>query len=425
MSVWLNAQLLTCADGANLGELKDGAIAVRHGRIAWLGPRRELPESWRRAEIIDAGGAWITPGLIDCHTHLVYAGNRAEEFAARMEGATYAQIAARGGGILATVRATRATEEAALFAVSARRLARLAAEGVTTVEIKSGYGLDTATELKMLRVARQLGDASGLRVCPTYLGLHALPPEYTGRAEAYLQQVIEETLPAVVSAKLASAVDAYHEHLAFDAAQVTRFFAAAQRLGLGQKLHADQLADNGGAALAAQCRALSADHLEYASVEGIDALAAAGTVAVLLPGAYYCLRETRLPPVAALRRAGVPLAVASDANPGTSPTQSLLLMLNMACVLFGLSPREAILGATRYAARALGLAQEIGSLEVGKQADFALWEIDSPADLVYALGATPCLGSVIAGVTRSPASQSPAWARSVERNPPLSSEGGG
>lgn len=399
--LWLNAQLATCAGGHAPAEVRDGAIAVREGRIAWLGARRDLPGRWRRVPSVDAGGAWILPGLIDCHTHLVYAGNRAEEFAARLEGASYAEIAARGGGILATVRATRAADEDSLFAESAKRLRRLAAEGVTTVEIKSGYGLDTATELKMLRVARRLGQTLGLRVCPTYLGLHALPPECSGRADAYIESVLDETLPAVAAAKLASAADAYHEHLAFDAAQVSRFFAAAKDHGLAVKLHADQLADNGGAALAAGFAARSADHLEYTNAAGVAALAAAGSVAVLLPGAFYCLRETQRPPVAALRRAGVPMAVASDANPGTSPTGSLLLMLNMACVLFGLTPGEALLGATRHAAQALGLADEIGSLEPGKRADFSLWDIASPAELVYAIGANPCVGAVVAGQRRS------------------------
>jgi imidazolonepropionase len=399
-SVWLNAHLYTCATEETDGVLRDGALAVRDGHIAWVGPRTALPEAWRKVETIDANGAWITPGLIDCHTHLVYAGHRADEFAARLEGTSYAAIAAQGGGIMATVRATRATAEAALLAQSGKRLAAFAAEGVTTVEIKSGYGLDTPSEIKMLGLARRLGERFALRVRATFLGAHAVPPEYAGRPDDYLTLVVEEMLPRIAALGLADAVDAYHERLAFDAAQVSRVFAAAQRLGLPVKLHADQLADNHGAALAARFQALSADHLEYTSEAGIAALATAGTVAVLLPGAFYSLREQRAPPLAALRRAGVPMAVASDCNPGTSPTHSLLLMLNMACVLFGLTPREALWGVTRNAARALGLHDQIGSLEVGKVADFALWDISSPNELVYALGANPCLGVVFGGQPR-------------------------
>jgi len=396
--VWLNARLASFSTPQDFGVVQDGAIAVLEGRIAWIGPRHSLPDAWRKVEAIDAGGTWITPGLIDCHTHLVYAGNRADEFAARLEGASYAAIAARGGGILATVRATRAASEEELLRQSAPRFRALAAQGVTTVEIKSGYGLETATELKMLRVARRLGEVAGRRVCTSFLGAHTLPPEFAGGADAYLDLLIEEMLPQVLKAKLADAVDAYHEHLAFDAAQVTRLFSAAQRLGLRVKLHADQLRDNGGAALAAAFGALSADHLEYCGDSGIAALSRSGTVAVLLPGAFYFLKERTPPPVAAMRRAGLAMAVATDCNPGTSPLVSLPLAMNLACVLFGLTPLEAWRGATVHAAAALGLAHELGSLEVGKRADFALWDFESPSELAYAIGGNPCLGTAIAGV---------------------------
>lgn len=401
--VWRNARLSTMATAGDFGVIEHGALAVVDQRIAWVGAASDLPGEWQNAESIDAGGAWITPGLIDCHTHLVYAGNRAEEHAARFAGASYAALAARGGGILATVRATRAASEDELLDQSIARLRALSAQGVTTVEIKSGYGLDIATELKMLRVARRLGEETALRVCPTFLGAHALPPEYAGRADDYVARLIDELLPQVASERIALAVDAYHEHLAFDGAQVERLFEGARAHGLPVKLHADQLSDNGGAALAARCGALSADHLEYASTAGIAALAAAGTVAVLLPGAYHFLRQTTPPPVNALRRARVPIAVATDCNPGTSPLTSLPLAMNLAVVLFGLTPLEAWQGATRNAARALGLEGEIGSLEVGKRADLALWNFTSPLDLVYTMGQAPCLGTAIAGEPRETA----------------------
>lgn len=395
--VWLNASLATLTAPHDFGVVRDGAIAVEAGRIAWIGTRPSLPEKWRKVEAIDAGGAWITPGLIDCHTHLVYAGNRADEFEARLEGASYADIAARGGGILATVRATRAASEDELVRQSRPRLKALAAQGATTVEIKSGYGLETASELKMLRAAQRLGEEEGRRVCATFLGAHTLPPEFGGRPDAYLDLLIDEMLPQLVCAHLASAVDAYHEHLAFDAAQVRRLFTAAQRLGLRVKLHADQLRDNGGAALAAEFGALSADHLEYSKDSGIAALASAGSVAVLLPGAFYFLQEKTPPPIAAMRKAGLPMAVASDCNPGTSPLVSLPLAMNLACVLFRLTPLEAWQGVTIHAARALGLADEVGSLALGKRADFALWDFESPSELVYALGGNACLGTAMGG----------------------------
>ncbi len=399
--LWVGARLATMAGEAPYGAIEDGAIGIAGERIVWVGRRDEVPgEAARRARVHDAGGAWITPGLIDCHTHLVHAGNRAREFEQRLAGASYEEIARAGGGILATVRATRAASEAELVAAARPRLAALAAEGVTVVEIKSGYGLDRDTELTMLRAARALA-GEALEVVTTYLGAHALPPEQAGRPDAYLEQVCEEVLPAVAAAGLADAVDAFCERIAFSPAQVERVLAAAARLGLPVKLHADQLSDSGGAALAARHRALSADHLEYASVESVQAMAAAGTVAVLLPGAFYFLGEQRRPPVAALREAGVPIALASDCNPGSSPVCSLLLVLNMGCVLFGLTPAEALAGVTRNAARALGLGARLGTLEPGKQADLVLWDIDHPAELACRIGLNPCRAVVKRGRLRA------------------------
>jgi len=390
------AHLATMAGGPPYGAIRDGALGVAAGRIAWVGPRRDLPDDATAAEAREAGGRWITPGLVDCHTHLVYAGNRAGEFEARLAGASYADIAAAGGGINATVRATREATQDELAQASVPRLAALAAEGVTTVEIKSGYGLDTATELKQLAVARRLAVEQGVDVRTTLLAAHALPPEFAGRRAEYLDLVCRETLPAASAAGLADAVDAFCETVAFTPAETRRVFEAARASGLPVKLHADQLSDQGGAALAAAFGALSAGHLEYTSDDGVAALAAAGSVAVLLPGAFYALRETRLPPVAALRAHRVPIAVATDCNPGTSPVTSLLLMLNMACTLFGLTPEEALAGATREAARALGLPDR-GTLAVGQRADFALWDIDAPAELAYRIGGNPCAGVVRGG----------------------------
>lgn len=400
-TIWLNASLATLDPGTGsggYGGIVDGAVAVRDGRIAWVGPRSELPVGWRAELELDCGGGWLTPGLIDCHTHLVYAGSRAGEFEQRLQGASYEEIARAGGGILSTVRATRAADHDRLLQESARRLQALGAEGVTTVEIKSGYGLDTASESRILRVARQLGPICGMTVKTTLLGAHALPPEYAGRADEYIALVCEEMLPAVGAAALADAVDAFCETVAFTPQQVARVFETARTLGLRVKLHADQLSDSGGAALAAHFRALSADHLEYSSEEGVESLAQAGTVAVLLPGAFYFLRETRAPPIAALRARGVPLALASDCNPGTSPCSSLLLMLNMACTLFRLTPAEALAGVTRSAAQALGLADEVGRIAVGLRADLACWEVSHPTELAYAFGANPCTGRYIGGV---------------------------
>lgn len=401
-ALWVNVHLVTLEDPADYGVIRDGAIAARGGRIAWLGPRRALPAGWRAQCELDGGGRWLTPGLIDCHTHIVHAGNRSDEFEDRLKGVSYEDIARRGGGILSTVRATRAASESLLLSASLPRVASLLAEGVTTLEIKSGYGLEPDTEARMLRVAAEIGRLLPVRVRKTFLGAHALPPEYAGRPDDYIALVCEEMMPALAQAGLTDAVDAFCDTIGFTAAQTARVFDAAHRLGLPVKLHAEQLSDQGGAALVAGHQGLSADHLEWLSPQGVAAMARAGTVAVLLPGAFYFLRETRLPPVQALRDAGVPLAVATDCNPGTAPMPSILAALNMACVLFRLTPLEALRGATCQAAAALGLLREVGTLSVGKAADFALWAIERPADLCYALGFNPCTQVVNAGRPRPP-----------------------
>lgn len=392
--LYANARVATLADG--YGIIEDGAVAVRAGRIAWVGPRAEAPPA---LSTHDCGGLWLTPGLVDCHTHVVYAGNRSDEWEARLNGATYEDIARAGGGIMSTVRATRAASEDDLLKASLPRIRALLAEGVTTLEIKSGYGLDLETEAKMLRVARRVGELLPVDVRTTFLGAHALPPEYAGRADDYIDMLCSEMLPALAAQGLVDAVDAFCERIGFSHDQTARVFDVARRLGLPVKLHAEQLSDQGGAALVAQYGGLSADHLEWLSEEGVAAMARAGTVAVLLPGAYYFLRETRMPPLAQLRAAGVPLAVATDCNPGTSPMTSLLLAMNMACTLWRLTPLEALRGVTVNAARALGLP-ETGTLAPGQRADFALWDIARPADLAYAIGANPCRGVVRAGVWR-------------------------
>ena len=395
-SLWTNARLATMA-GPGYGAIEDGAIAVAEGRIAWAGRRRDAPAGWSADAVYDAGGRWITPGLIDCHSHIVFAGDRAAEFELRLSGASYEEIARAGGGILSTVAATRAAGEAALVAAARPRLEALIAEGVTVVEIKSGYGLDLETERAMLRAARRLGETLPLTVRTSFLGAHAIPPEFAGRSGAYIDFVCDEVLPAIAAEGLADAVDAFCERIGFSAAETARVFAAARARGLPVKLHADQLSDGGGAALAARFGALSADHLEHAAADGIAAMAAAGTVAVLLPGAFYFLRESRVPPVEAFRRHGVGVAVASDANPGSSPARSLLLMLNMAATLFRLTPEEALAGVTREAARALGMAASHGTLEAGKAADFVLWEIARPAELAYWIGGNPARAVVRGG----------------------------
>ncbi|MFC7334650.1 imidazolonepropionase [Rhodocista pekingensis] len=405
--LWTGAALATLAPGAPgtaagdpYGAIPDGAIAARGGRIAWVGPRAALPGESQAlaARVVDLGGRWVTPGLIDCHTHLVFGGDRVEEWERRLNGESYEAIAREGGGIARTVRLTREATEEALFRSAARRLRPLLAEGVTTVEVKSGYGLEPEAELKMLRVARRLERELPVRVRTTLLAAHALPPERRDDRAGYIDRIVAEMIPAAAAQGLADAVDAFCETIAFTPEEVARVFDTARRHGLPVKLHADQLSDLGGAALAARFGALSADHLEHAGEAGLDAMAAAGTVAVLLPGAFYLLRETRLPPVAGFRARGIPMAVATDLNPGTSPVQSLRLALNMACTLFRLTPAEALAGATREAARALGLAEEAGTLEAGKRCDLAIWEIGRPAELAYWLGGGACAGRVLAGV---------------------------
>jgi imidazolonepropionase len=407
MTAWdvlfTNVHLATMDGG--YGEIRDAAIAVKDGRIAWLGPRAALPADARAAATHDGDGCWLTPGLIDCHTHIVHAGNRSDEFEARLNGATYEDISRAGGGIMSTVRATRAASEDELLAQSLPRVRSLLAEGVTTIEIKSGYGLTLESEAKMLRVARRIGrDESGkfpVDVATTFLGAHALPPEFAGRADDYIAEVCDMIAP-LAQEGLVDSVDAFCERIGFSHDQTERVFQAARAHGLPVKLHAEQLSDQRGAQLVARYGGLSADHLEHLTGDGIAAMAAAGTVAVLLPGAYYFLRDTTPPPVAALRAAGVPMAVATDCNPGTSPMTSLLLAMNMACTLWRLTPLEALAGCTAHAARALGRQGDIGTLEVGKRADFALWRIARPADLSYAIGMNPCAGVVNAGVWRSP-----------------------
>ncbi|WP_411563937.1 imidazolonepropionase [Pseudomonas shirazensis] len=371
--------------GGSYSIIENAAIITRAGLIEWIGPRAELaPQAG--LETVDLAGAWVTPGLIDCHTHAVFGGNRSGEFEQRLQGVSYAEIAAQGGGIASTVRATRAASEEQLLASARQRLEALMRDGVTTVEIKSGYGLDLVNERKMLRVARRLGDALPLTVRSTCLAAHALPPEYAGRADDYIQHICDELLPALAGEGLVDAVDAFCEHLAFSPAQVERVFIKARELGLPVKLHAEQLSSLHGSSLAARYQALSADHLEFMTEDDAIAMAAAGTVAVLLPGAFYFLRETQLPPMEALRRHGVKIALASDLNPGTSPGLSLRLMLNMGCTLFRMTPEEALAGVTTHAATALGLGSTHGTLEAGKVADFVAWQIERPADLAYWLG---------------------------------------
>lgn len=383
-----NCRVATMRSGSPYGLIEDAAVAIRDGHIAWVGPAADHADD-PAEERVDLHGGLVTPGLIDCHTHLVYAGNRAEEWALRLEGASYEEIARRGGGIVSTVSATRAAGHSQLLTATRARLDVLLAEGVTTVEVKSGYGLDLETELRMLRVARELGEARDVDVVATFLGAHALPPEYRERRADYVRLMIDEVLPAVAAEGLADAVDAYCEGIAFTTDEVRSVFEGAQARGLPLRLHAEQLSNCGGAAMAAGMGALSCDHLEYLDDAGVEAMAAAGTVAVLVPGAFYYLRETQEPPVDALRSAKVPIAVSTDHNPGTSPVLSILAAMNMGCVLFGLSPEEALRGATVNAARALGL-DDRGAVEPGKLADLAVWDVQSPAELSYALGHNPC-----------------------------------
>ena len=388
--LWRNARLATMAAGKpGLGVVERAALVVENGRIVYAGPESDLPTIYRQAETVDCAGRWITPGLIDCHTHLIHAGNRANEFEMRLNGASYEEVARAGGGIVSSVRALRAASEETLVAEALPRLDALIGEGVTTVEIKSGYGLDVASEVKSLRAARALSRARPVTIRTTFLGAHAMPPEAGGDKDAFIEAVIRDMLPAIASAGLADAVDAFCEGIAFSPEQTARVFEAARRLGLPVKLHADQLSNLGGAALAARFEALSADHLEYTDDAGAAAMARAGTVAVMLPGAYYFIREKQVPPLDAFRRHGVTMAVATDCNPGTSPLTSLLLAMNMAATCFRMTVEECLLGVTRNGAQALGLAAEIGTLEAGKWADFCLWNIESPAELVYRMGFNP------------------------------------
>lgn len=403
--VWIGASIATMAAGAQAyGSIEDAALAVSGERIAWIGT---AAEGRRRAaaqglDIRDAQGLWITPGLIDCHTHLVYGGNRVAEFEQRLCGVSYEDIARAGGGILGTVRATRAATHAELYESALLRLERLMAEGVTTVEIKSGYGLELEAERRLLQVARDLGANQPVSIKKTFLGLHSLPPEFAAHRQAYVDEVAGPWLESLAAAGLVDAVDAFCENIAFTAAETAQLLEAASNLKLRAHVHAGQLSDMGAAQLAAKFSALSADHLEYLSADGACAMADAGTVAVMLPTAYFTLRQTHPPPVALLREAGVPLAVATDCNPGTSPCTSLLLAMNMACTLFGLTPEEALAGVTRQAARALGVLEDVGTLEVGKRADLVLWRIAQPAELCYALGANPCVAAMYRGKLRAP-----------------------
>jgi imidazolonepropionase len=390
-AVWLNARLATLIEERpGLGIVESGAIAAREGRITFAGPQRELPSAARAgARVIDCGGRWITPALIDCHTHLVYRGDRAHEFELRLAGASYEQIAREGGGILSTVRATRAASEDELMRSALKRLDALIAEGVGTVEVKSGYGLNLDAERKCLSVARRLAEQRQVMIRTTFLGAHALPPEYADKRDAYVAYVADTMIPKLASEGLIDAVDGFCETIAFTREEIARVFSAAKRAGLPVKLHADQLSNSGGASLAAKFGALSADHLEYADEDGLAAMANAGVVAVLVPGAYYVLKERHAPPIELMRKHRLPMAVATDSNPGTSPLTSLLLALNLAATLFGLTVNECLAGATRNAARALGLAAETGTLEAGKWADLAIWDIELPAELVYRLGFNP------------------------------------
>jgi imidazolonepropionase len=394
-----NARIATMS-GDDYGVIDDGAILLSDGRIAWIGPRAAAPAAGS-AEVRSIEGRWITPALIDCHTHLVFAGDRSAEFEQRLRGTSYEDIARAGGGIMSTVAATRAASASELYAAALPRLQALAAEGVATVEIKSGYGLNIESELKMLAVARQLGEALPITVQTTLLAAHAVPPEYRDDPDAYVALICDELLPEAAATGLADAVDAYCEAIAFDEDQVARVFSRAAELGLPVKLHADQLSDGGGASLAARFGALSADHLEYTTAAGIAAMADAGTAAVLLPGAFLTLGETQAPPVGALREHGVPIAIASDCNPGTSPICSLRVAMMLAARQFRLTPEECLAGVTRAAALALGLADR-GTLEVGKRADLAIWEVDHPRELAYWFGTPQLAELIVQGHTSAP-----------------------
>jgi imidazolonepropionase len=388
---------LTCLNAADYGLIPQGAIVVRAGKIAWLGPESKLPHDYFSLEAHDLQNVCLTPGLIDCHTHLVYAGHRAHEFELRQQGHTYEEILQAGGGIHATVRATRAASRDDLLQQSLKRLQALCQQGVTVVEIKSGYALDLTTEIKILEVAKHLEQYCPVSIRRTFLGAHAFPLEFKTEPERYVDRLCEEMLPTIKRQQLAEAVDVFCENIAFNLKQTERVLQTAKQLGFALKCHAEQLSAFGATALAARLGAQSVDHLEYATEQDVQAMADHHCTAVLLPGAYYFLRQDVKPPVAALRAAGVGMAIATDCNPGTSPSTSLLLMMNMACVLFGLTPLEALQGVTRHAAAALGLSHRYGELTIGKEADFALWAIDHPRDLAYAVGMNPCVGVIKAG----------------------------
>ncbi|MGN6667037.1 MAG: imidazolonepropionase [Trinickia sp.] len=409
--VWQHLNL--CPDGDASEWIVDAALAVRDGKIAWLGAARDLPRELHPWPRQDLGGAWVTPSLVDCHTHLVFGGHRADEFALRLAGASYEEIARRGGGIVSTVRATREADDETLIASAAARLEPLLAEGVGAIEIKSGYGLDLASERKMLRVARSLARRYPVSVYTTFLGAHALPPEFAGRPDAYIDEVCETMLPALADEGLIDAVDVFCERIGFTLAQSERVFEAAQRRGLPVKMHAEQLSLSGGAALAARYGALSSDHLEFLDEAGVQAMKDAGSVAVLLPGAYYFIRETQLPPIELLRRHGVPIALATDSNPGTSPATSLLAMLNLGCTLFRLTVPEALQGVTRHAARALGRSERHGRLALGRDADFVAWSVSTLAELAYWIGRPLAARVVRAGKTVYQAPVSP-WTGRTE-----------
>ncbi len=398
-SLFTDCHLVTMSSDSSYGVIRDGALAVQNGDIAWVGPKSDLPENILNdsQEVYNLGGRWMSPGLIDCHTHLVYGGNRSAEFEMRLNGATYEEIARKGGGILSTVKAVRDCSEDELYNESLPRLKALMTEGVTTVEIKSGYGLSTEPEIKMLKVANRLGRDFPVTVHPTFLGAHALPPEYVGRPDNYIDLVVDEMLPAIVKNGLAESVDVFCETIGFNLSQTERVFQAAKDNGLKIKLHGEQLSDQKGAILAVRYGALSVDHLEYLNGDGVEAMAKAGTVATLLPGAFYFLHETTKPPVDLFREAGIPMAVSTDCNPGSSPSTSPLLMMNMACVLFGMTPLESLAGFTVNAAKALGIETDRGSLEVGKKGDLAVWDIAEPAELAYRMGGNPCRNVVKAG----------------------------
>ena len=393
-----NAKLATMDGAEGYGLIEDGAVALEDGRIAWAGAMTELPERFGDGPVRDLGGRLVTPGLIDCHTHVVSGGNRAREFEMRLEGASYEEIARAGGGILSTVRATRAADEDLLLAQALPRVDALLAEGVTVIEVKSGYGLDTDTELRMLRAARRIAEERPVRVLTTFLGAHAVPPEHSDDPDAYIDEVCIPSLRAAHAEGLVDAVDGFCEGIAFQPDQIARVFEVAHTLDLPVKLHAEQLSNLGGATLAARHGALSADHIEYLDAEGVAEMARAGTTAVILPGAFYTLRETQAPPIAMLRAQGVPMALATDANPGSSPLTSLLLTMNMACTLFRMTPAEALAGVTVHAARALGL-KDCGRIAPGLRADLAIWDAEHPAELSYRIGFNPLHQRIFGGET--------------------------